>query len=783
MNLQVVNSIVLPNRTLAMYSTKADAHRKLVNIALNKSLEPIKPEKSELITLNLKLHDSVIEKIMKVARDNGGLPFADTFAALANAGIHYLEGIYARDTIIQGQVAEKLDSMLLLNETDEKRDEQQRFWRYLAGGLALNKVVMAEGSTGVGKGRAIVSAAIMCAKAGKIPVVIAAPTIKVLSQLFEREFLSCEAARRAGKGLKVAFLPGKQEFVDEEKLKAFLEDNPIPAVQQWFDAGGPNREATALSVAAGYAGIKLSWLMADLRAVAGPELRPEDFSLGNEGDSRGKHQLQEIREYAAAADIVFCTHAMLARIAMSYWNLLPSLKAPEPESDEKPRNPVLLIDEAHLMEEAMAEATSDDLSLFSLRFRIAREMKNAKKGAGSAFAKAIKKINGLMQLCQESSIDERMVLRPGKCWVPENTDWHLNDRLAEAVRDVASIIEKKRNYGMDGVVDIDADRIAIKAVLNALEGKSDNRLTLSFSPERRFPSFQVGKSDVGSDLKRLWAHAAGGVGLISATLWLPSWDNELRTDYISGILSLPAARVEARKPVIWKEIYEAPTRYLPSKELAADLIPPEDPDPDKLDTWCAAQATAIAAFNKDCKGGTLVLCTSYAQVEALSQGLIDERIDPQRLVLNSGRLIDDQMKFTALHRERKRPLWLALGPAWTGVDLVEKDENGNDAPAKDDRLLSDLIITRIPIGLTRSVTMEARVASNFKVTGYETLLRFKQGLGRLIRRKGLCDRRLLLLDGRLTCDGALLKSQFMRELVRDVRKLIEDYAKRKTISA
>lgn len=193
--------------------------------------------------------------------------------------------------------------------------------------------------------------------------------------------------------------------------------------------------------------------------------------------------------------------------------------------------------------------------------------------------------------------------------------------------------------------------------------------------------------------------------------------------------------------------------------------------------WCTAQARIIARFSESAAGGTLVLCASYVQVQALGRALVAEGISPGRIIENSGQLAVDQAKYTVLYRQGTRPLWLALGPAWTGLDLA--DPEAADPAA--DHLLSDLVITRIPLGLNRSVTQEARQARNFQTTAFDALLRLKQGLGRLIRRADLKNRRLFILDGRLTCDVAL-NNTFTKHLVRDVFLLIRQYKKTMVIT-
>lgn len=778
--LQTVLSVKLPNIILAKAAGKSKAHRTLVSLALNKNLPPLPPDKDDTTHLTLNIPVALIAKVQETA-DRHGMTFSGAFAALANAGLLFLQGKEGRDDATREKIRSRVEKLLLVNDTDEDRPRQKEFWVKMATGLQLNRTVMLEGSTGVGKGRAIVSAAVMCAKEGKSPVLICAPTIKVLSQLFQQEFLDNPAAVKAARKLTLSFLPGSQEFVNEARLRAYLADHPSPSIQKWLNAGGPNHEATALSVMAKHAGIKLSWLTADLRKVAGDDLRADDFALSREDKKddtiAGQQQLSALVKYARAADIVFCTHAMLARMAVTNWGIFPAMNERDPDTNRQVNRPVVIIDEAHLFEEAMSSATADEMSLSSLRARLEKQQKEP---GGTTITRAITLTRTLMDYLRSINTDDRtLVLRNGASnRQPENYNQKINSQITILLRELAEELATRRK--LKKIERIESDRKAIAAIIRGLM-KGNNRVQVSYSPQRRYPSIMAGRASVSSELSRIWNCASGGAALVSATLWLPDWTKNQRVSYMREILNLPLDRMDTPGSVTWDELFKAPTLYLPDRELAKKLIPPDDPsDLERLDVWCGQQAAVISRLNRDSAGGTLVLCTSYAQVHALKARLVECGIRDKRIVVNSGRLADDQAQYTELYRAGKHPLWLALGPAWTGVDLMERNEQGRVPPASKDFLLSDLVITRIPLGLNRTITMEARMSREFMSVGYDALLRMKQGLGRLIRRSGLKDRRLFVLDGRMMCDPDR-NTRFIQLLVSGAHALLENYKKRQTI--
>lgn len=106
------------------------------------------------------------------------------------------------------------------------------------------------------------------------------------------------------------------------------------------------------------------------------------------------------------------------------------------------------------------------------------------------------------------------------------------------------------------------------------------------------------------------------------------------------------------------------------------------------------------------------------------------------------------VQYKALHNSGVKPVWVGLGSAWTGIDLSD-----DSVAPEDDRMLTDLIITRIPIGVGRTVIHERRVRIHgFSIVLQEAIWHLRQGLGRLVRREGVVSKQLWVLDSRL--DGS-----------------------------
>ena len=124
-------------------------------------------------------------------------------------------------------------------------------------------------------------------------------------------------------------------------------------------------------------------------------------------------------------------------------------------------------------------------------------------------------------------------------------------------------------------------------------------------------------------------------------------------------------------------------------------------------------------------------------------------------------------QFRAIAAGGKRPIAIATGGAWTGLDLSD-----SQVSPEEDTLLTDLIISAIPFNTQRSylhLQKVQRLGMNVEIS--YALRKFTQGLGRLIRRPGVKDRRLWILDNRLeSVRSATYSSRFLSALARYTRK-------------
>ncbi len=508
-----------------------------------------------------------------------------------------------------------------------------------------------------------------------------------------------------------------------------------------------------------------AWLREDLLTLADgiDSLDVDAFTLRHEiaEESHSRNILRSIREIAQTeAQVVFCTHAMLALAQKTKWRVMP---APT----------LLVIDEAHQFEAAVSLVNSSRISLYTLRALLARARREQKLSAHSAVAQAHGKVTDLGRYLGGLGQDETIGM--------EDLSQDARNALLAKCEAVRKSLDSKpcaalpmvRSYARAFSMVMDRLR-ALQSPGSARERPGEEAY-VSYSNIRRSPSFIAGPASVSGHLGAIWSSAKAGVVLASATLYTPTSTGDLRCDYLRTILNTPQGRTVMAMPVVDPSIYAIPTMHIPTPATAAALRPAAEAA--DRHQWHQEQARVLVEHVlPSSQGGTLVLCTSYADIEGLAEQLHARGLERSIISMSRGSGFSlSRNAFIKAYQEGGKPVLLALGPAWTGVDLSLPG-----VPPEVDRLLTALVVSKLPVGLNDSNTMRARkLRMGMHAVTQEALLTLKQGFGRLIRRSGVQDRHLWLLDGRVY-DGQPWsqkngKPYDMRELTAATRRIVKTY--------
>lgn len=667
----------------------------------------------------------------------------------------------------------------------QSRKEQARFYSYVDDSVESSKVSLIEASTGVGKTLSILVNANEKAKAGCISAIATNSINNMRSYLSDYNLL-----KEKGIGLApIHIMLGRQNFVSISRLNSWLEHNNCPLdrknVEQWIKRGGRNNEDCEAIP---------SYTIESLKQKC-PELIDNEVALKTTCPHDDLGAVQYTQQFKDAFDadncIMLISHAMLCidirmrllrhglegDVALSikeFGKLVEKAykEYQECSDDDKPKKldhyleisrsfreskmaaidefgtsllpnyEHLYVDEGHLLENAMANAISTNISIKGLMRDV--EMSAANGTFPSNRAKDASRIVGEIIKLSHNIDSESIMLSPDT--------YNINALIMQLCETLSGARNKKGNEDWLEIVSI------LRRSVNFVY-KQQNMAILEFSPVRAYPSINTGEINCSRYFKHMWARLRSAT-IVSATLYIKRY-NAYSCSYMQRLLSVDSDRLGEYPPVQARWIKDTvKTVYLPCEKGGSDpsLMPVGrqfQGDADDIfvakSRWAESLSKRVSDAYQRAAGGTLVLMTSYAEVTMMVKHI------PPHIPLvfaNSNTTLDEQkQEFIELSKQGKKPLWVALGNAWVGMDVSGKDIGlTSDMIGEHDNVLTTLIIAKIPFGINRSLSHKIRSIKEMRPGDSElmdTLMRLKQGLGRLVRLEGQPkNREIYLLDGR-----------------------------------
>ena len=664
--------------------------------AVDEGFEPVKPppEPRQRLILHIPLTLKAIVK--KRAPQN----MSEYASSLVWAVIQQEKGVNTRESND--------------NEPDNKTICQQKYLEHIKNALDGGYIAIAEGSTGLGKTRVGGRAAEhLLNKDSSNCIWVAVPTIQVLYHtLSEYHAIGLD---------RVAPLLGIGQFVSRERTYTFLNKydaftenyapESIEKVIQWLDTGG--LPITDTSRKLNNLGVPARYMLSDLQSIL-PDI-PKDMCCLNytETDDKAYAHFESMRISALESPVVVTTHARLAIEVIR-------------NRDETFGWSHLIIDEAHDYERTVANILSHDVSFHSLKCLLKQYIKSGvlPQKTGNTLVSDISKM--VKRLQSGFSKDDYL------------SGNELESDCRTLIADIYKAIKKRKKKIQEaGMLLPDVDNIPEKT-----------SVLVKFSPKLHYPSLVFGPKSIKGCLSKQWRNCKGAA-LMSGTLYVQT-DKGYSCRFMQSKLCVPWERSYTFDPVVMDWTLTVPDLYLPKKE-ESQLRYPKVSDPDISDkdfeNWRIGIVDVIKQILEWAYGGSLILCASHADRKAINLALYS--------VLQSRVLSDlppsiDASKHIYMEQARAglRPIWVATGAAWTGLDLLD-DEN----TAENDFALTDLIIPRIPFWLNQSSTHLHRYQyQGFRAEAMESFFTLRQGIGRLIRREGVKRRRIHLLDPRLSDD-------------------------------
>lgn len=612
----------------------------------------------------------------------------------------------------------------------------------------------------------------------KAAALIAAPTVETLTHLVA-EWNEVRPVIDPNGSIKTAVSLGRGQFVSKSALLELLDlvpEDERKEVLEWVQSGmqaGLNKATAALKEMLP----DISALMSDLETVAAKRgLNLVEAAMDDDSPAEEQLYWSKLRGELVEADVIFATHAMLC---------LDTLILAKDQMPLLPRAHALFVDEAHLLEQAQASMASKSLSFDRLNAVL-------KLPAWSKWGKTSKAKAAISAATAAHVLLKQL---PGESMLPlvdanrrDKQIWDEAQAPLKKLRGVMKDLLATENKAKKEAGEVQADlRSAVKYVKRSLEAlarldDAKHRGYLSQSPKEGQVSITLGPSSVEFQMTARWAITPAAM-MLSATL-LHHQSGDVLISPILHELSIPKERGVMTTPIHPHWITDTPTLMMPSKKTSAwrQLVPPqlsklsETESSIEMAKWFKSVAKALASAADTAKGGTLVLMTGYDRVAGLVAAI--EAHHPELLP----RLIEQKSDrrttacasaFRDKAKANECPIWIATGPAWTGLDL--KDLEVPDSEAHKDFLLTDLVMPALPFGMERNTVSMAReeyFGWTQQLIGVQR--RMRQGIGRLMRRSGLVDRRIWMLDGRLRDPG--------KRYAVDLNGVLGKYAKTEIVS-
>ncbi len=634
----------------------------------------------------------------------------------------------------------------------ESRPQQVDMARKINDAFNQNHHLIVEAGTGIGKSLAYLVPAILWAANHQHRVVISTNTLNLQDQLLANDIPLLKQALTTP--FEAAILKGRSNYLCPTRLTDMRRRRPsttdelrvLAKVLVWLTEGG-NGEKSELNLRA----------FIEQNAWQRLSAEAENCSLERcEVATQGKCPFYRARKAAESAQVVIVNHALLLADAVSDNKVIPDYDH-------------LVIDEAHHLEEAITTSLSTRIDETAFKYRLGHMAVN-KHSLLSEFISNLQAyvppqdskrlidylgnfrtatitiethitnlFSAFRNLAYRPDVDNTITLRitdevrRKAEFAALERQWIIVEEflktITEGLQRLIPALNRLKHYPIPNLQD-DISSLesysryftGILETLDALIYRPDNNtiywlhLNLSYGV-----SINTAPLDVGDLVEKyIWSTKQSAI-LTSATLQTTG-----NFDYVQKNLNAETIETLA---------LNSPFNYRQSTLI---FIPNDMPDPNERGRYQLAVERALIEVAAALEGRTLALFTSYTQLQATAQAI------RPRLALGDITVYDqlDTSNRQALlesFKTTEKAILLGTKSFWEGIDIPGAT-------------LSALALTKLPFPIPTDPIISARSETfndPFKeYTLPETILRFRQGFGRLIRNQS--DRGIVvLLDRRL----------------------------------
>ncbi|HEY1582136.1 MAG TPA: helicase C-terminal domain-containing protein [Chthoniobacterales bacterium] len=619
----------------------------------------------------------------------------------------------------------------------EYRPEQQAMAAAVAQSLEDERHLVVEAGTGVGKSLAYLIPAVLFAHEQKKKAIISTHTINLQEQLLHKDIPIVKKILPID--FEAALMKGRQNYLCPRRLERALQ-----SAAELFNT----TEQAELARLADWARTTTDGTLSDLPVEPDPKVWTQVCSEAHICTAKTCGQnprcfFQMARKRLLAADLVVINHTLLFML----------LGTPEEQEEREEGylfpNDFIIFDEAHTLEQIASRQIGIGVSQYGLRSTIQRLYNARSKRGLFTVTRDAAGVTLAASLVEEAdrffnAIDERANFKKGREYRVREVDFvadQITGRLTALQSRIGEVVRKTEDEFLKAELQelgrrISGARDGIATFLQQSEeewvywiertGKAAQNITLNASP-----------IDVAPVLRRMLFREDCRSVMTSATLAVGRPD-----------LAYFRRRIGADEA----EPLQLGSPFDFQKQMKLFVVR-KMPDP-RDDAYSAALAEWIAHFVADTGGRAFVLFTSYRSMQLLATEMEEFFVRQKMNLLVQGKGAP-RSQLLEQFKNTPRSVLFGTDSFWMGVDVP------GDA-------LSNVIITRLPFAVPDHPLIEAKLEliaarGGDAFTEYslpEAILKFRQGVGRLIRTKS--DRGIVVvLDNRIvtkTYGRAFLKA-------------------------
>ncbi|RKX89834.1 MAG: hypothetical protein DRP70_02525 [Spirochaetes bacterium] len=626
-------------------------------------------------------------------------------------------------------------------DTYEPRWEQIDLLKMVAAAFNGSLPLIAEAGTGVGKSFAYLIPALKWASENDERIVVSTATIALQQQLMDKDIpLALEVL---GVDVKVALVKGRGNYLCLKRLEEvgheddlFRAGDGMESIRSWSE-----ETSTGSKSDLPFKPVETSW--AKVRCEA-------DNCPGSFCTFFDKCFLMKARRKAAESSLLVSNHHLL------FADLAARRDAGPDETIVLPPYRRIILDEAHHAEKSASDLFTSTISLPVLnRFFFRLFLKKGDRGGGLLTRLAVKKplfsekfigeIPSLIDAARArgetlDALGRDLLAGERQKWLSGPCDELEQSRLTNPMEELRTALAKLVGRFADTISEFDDEssdtelegllveaRQTCAGLQDAL-GVSDAFIHRDEHTDQIFWLESSRRSD-GSEWLACHKTPLSVADLVREAVWEPyetvigmsatlavgggfqHWKSRIGADRIS------------RNP--YEGIFLSPFDYASRVFLG---IPSDAPSPEDSGAWALFLVSGISRALDLTGGHALVLFTSYETLRQTLKGVRETLGDEGPLLLAQGD--DDRGRLLRRFRDNPSSVLFATDSFWEGVDIPGES-------------LSLVIITRLPfrpptnpISQARREALAASGGNPFmQLSLPEAVTRFRQGFGRLMRRR------------------------------------------------